>query len=105
MAAIFWVIFKAPESICAGRSYRSEELKRRLRILPEFEKFFEFFIRVLREDSMVTTDNDRVVFIDSPVHSVEELSREIEEKFPDMVPLNRLVAHCVQHYEKALTET
>src|SRR5262249_14212174 len=36
-----------------GRSYPRDELKQRLRILPKFEKFFEFFIRVLREDSIV----------------------------------------------------
>ena len=68
----------------AGRSYRREELKRRLRILPQFEKFFEFFIRVLREDSIVKTENDRVVFINNPmkVSSVEQLSREIEGNIP-----------------------
>ena len=89
----------------AGRSYKSEELKRRLRILPRFEKFFEFFIRVLREDSIVRTENDRVVFINNPVsiRSAERLSREIEGRFPDITPLNRLLAHCVQHYGKALS--
>ena len=52
---------------------------------------------------MITTDNDRVVFIDSPVRSVEQLSRELEDKFPEIAPLNRLLAHCVQHYERALS--
>jgi acyl transferase domain-containing protein/NAD(P)-dependent dehydrogenase (short-subunit alcohol dehydrogenase family)/ubiquinone/menaquinone biosynthesis C-methylase UbiE/acyl carrier protein len=91
--------------IGAGRSYQKEELKRRLRILPKFEKFFEFFIRVLREDSIVRTENDSVVFINNPVSTrpAERVSREVETRFPDITPLNRLLAHCVQHYGKALS--
>jgi acyl transferase domain-containing protein/2-polyprenyl-3-methyl-5-hydroxy-6-metoxy-1,4-benzoquinol methylase/acyl carrier protein len=88
-----------------GRSYTRDELKRRLRILPKFEKFFEFFIRVLEEDSIIKTENDTVVFVNNPLKILPAgpLSREIESKFPDISPLNRLLAHCVQHYRNALS--
>jgi acyl transferase domain-containing protein/acyl carrier protein len=88
-----------------GRSYTRDELKRRLRILPKFKKFFEFFIRVLQEDSIVKTENDTIVFVNDPltIPPPGPLSREIESKFPDASPITRLLAYCVQHYGKALS--
>jgi acyl transferase domain-containing protein/SAM-dependent methyltransferase/acyl carrier protein len=87
-----------------GKSYSKAELKTRLRLIPKFEKFYDFFINALAQDEVIKVENRDIKFL-----SVEEvpkpavLKTEIIDKYPDFQGLVHLLGHCAGHYKKALT--
>jgi len=89
----------------AGKRYGVEELKRALRILPKFERFYDFMIRILEKDGIVEVRDGRIEFLmgQAEVGELEALKREMHENYPEFKGLFRLLDHCVSNYSKALT--
>jgi acyl transferase domain-containing protein/SAM-dependent methyltransferase/acyl carrier protein len=91
--------------VTKGQTYSRSELLRKLRIIPKFEKFLYFFVRILEEDSILSTENGQIVFQKDSreIRSTAIISREATEKHPDVECIVNLLAHCATHYEQALT--
>ena len=103
----FWIIFN-PNSIDirAGSTYDIDDLKKRLRVLPVFHKFLDFFIRMLVEDKFVSVNGNRQLEFLERVKSVKDLhglAKEVGEKYPQFEGTIRLVLFCQSQYSRALS--
>jgi acyl transferase domain-containing protein/acyl carrier protein/SAM-dependent methyltransferase len=87
-----------------GMKYSRKDLLRELRALPKFEKFLDFFVRILKEDSIISIQDGEVVFRrdSTEIRSPDVISREAIEKLPDVSCLVNLLKHCSDHYGPAL---
>ncbi len=87
-----------------GQNYSWNDLKRRLGVLPKFDKFLSFFLRTLVEDGIFSHRDDRFTVVQDParVESVETARRAAIERFPDLEPLVDLMQHCADNYPAAL---
>jgi len=88
-----------------GKVYSREDLKKRLKILPEFNKFLDFFIAVLSEDQMIAVEENQLKFLKAAASYKEPtaLAKEIEREYPEFRGTIRVVDHCRQHYSDALS--
>ena len=88
-----------------GCSYLPDELANKLRILPKFQKFFAFQLRVLSQEGVLVKQNGRLTVKKDPrqVEDADIASQEIREKFPDVAAIDDLLRHCSRHYPAALS--
>ena len=88
-----------------GACYRKEDLKEALRIIPEFDKFFELFLKVLKDDGMISVKNEVVTFLvkDNEVKASYMIRKEMEEDLSQFQGILHLLEHCVVHYPQALS--
>jgi acyl transferase domain-containing protein/2-polyprenyl-3-methyl-5-hydroxy-6-metoxy-1,4-benzoquinol methylase/aryl carrier-like protein len=88
-----------------GQVYSIDEIKERLGILPDFDRFYDFMVRILHEDGIVRVEGENVEFLRDRLE-VEEaslLSQKIENEYPGFEGLLELLAHCASHYRAALS--
>ncbi len=88
-----------------GRRHTREELSGQLKIMPKFEKFLDFFIRVLAEDDIIQVEDETVRFLKGrdEVTDSETLAKEAEARYPDFKEMSQFLNHCVRHYPEALS--
>ena len=88
-----------------GKGHDLEDLRKRLQILPEFYKFFDFFIAVLLEDQMIAVENNKVNFLKAAALYKDPsiLAKEIAEKYPEFSGTIRAIDHCRRYYSDALS--
>jgi SAM-dependent methyltransferase len=81
------------------------ELRRRLRLLPKYERLLDFLLGVLREDGLAEVDGDAVRFLPAMAAAPfpAETRRALETRFPGFGPLYDLIDHCGHHYPAALS--
>nr|QEO74258.1 condensation domain-containing protein [uncultured bacterium] len=90
-------------SLQPGQRHDREQIRSRLRLLPKFEKFLSFFLRVLTEDGILSEENGSLLVRQAlPAEMAEEASRELHRRFPDLARVDDLLRHCVQHFGPAL---
>ena len=87
------------------KSYRADELKTRLGVLPKFEKFYQFMLRVLAEDQVIRLEDGRVYILKNSdeVESPEKLHGQLESQYPAFKGLLKLLQHCARNYPEALS--
>jgi acyl transferase domain-containing protein/2-polyprenyl-3-methyl-5-hydroxy-6-metoxy-1,4-benzoquinol methylase/aryl carrier-like protein len=92
-------------NIARNQSYDKEELRSRLGILPKFKKFFDFFIQVLAEDSILEASANQITFLkdQAQLSKSQQLTQEAVQKFPGFRSTLEFLEHCVRHYPAALT--
>jgi acyl transferase domain-containing protein/SAM-dependent methyltransferase/acyl carrier protein len=88
-----------------GKVYDLENLKKKLRILPKFDKFFDFFITVLAEDQMIAVEENRLKFLKAASINKDPstLAREIAREYLQFSGTIRVIDYCRQHYSDALS--
>jgi acyl transferase domain-containing protein/acyl carrier protein/SAM-dependent methyltransferase len=88
-----------------GARYTREELKRKLRILPKFDKFYAYLLHVLIEDGVVTAENDTISFRRQPeaIPQPEQLKAELDRRYPGATDSFWALEHCARHYGAALS--
>jgi amino acid adenylation domain-containing protein len=88
-----------------GQSCNKADLMERLKILPKFGKFFDFFIRVLEEEGFIGLAGSRVEFLPDPTEVKESrrLRKEAEHRYPAFKGTFRLLQHCASRYPQALS--
>ena len=88
-----------------GHTYHADELKTKLGVLPKFEKFYQFMLRVLDEDRIFGLEGGQVRILKSSheVDSPEKLRTELESQYPGFKGLLRLLKHCAGSYPEALS--
>jgi len=87
------------------RKYNKGDLRQKLNILIKFEKFFDFFIRILCEDKLIALENDIVRCLVDPteVEDPKPLKQSLDKRYPQFSPMFGLMEHCVAHYREALS--
>ncbi|MGH8573871.1 MAG: KR domain-containing protein, partial [Gammaproteobacteria bacterium] len=90
--------------LAKGRTYGRDELRRRLRVLPLFERFLAFLLRALAEDGIVRIGADGIEVLsdegrDDPVAVREAILAE----YPEFHGLVTLLEHCTGRYAPALS--
>jgi acyl transferase domain-containing protein/2-polyprenyl-3-methyl-5-hydroxy-6-metoxy-1,4-benzoquinol methylase/acyl carrier protein len=88
-----------------GRIYDREDLKHRLRILPAFDKFYDFFIKVLSENRLIREEGGKIEFLSgaAKVNAPRQWAKEALEKYPGFSGTIRLLEYCTKHYSQALS--
>ncbi len=87
-----------------GKIYNKEVLKTELGIMPQFEKFYNFILKVLAEDNIIKEENENIEFL--KVEHVKDpaiLKEEFSLKYPQFKGMANILEHCTTHYAKALT--
>ncbi len=87
-----------------GRVYKKEDLRNRLEILPKFDKFYDFFIKVLSEDHILRVRGSHIEFLRdaAEVENPRLLSEDALKKYPEFRGTIELLEYCTAHYSKAL---
>ncbi|MDM8560645.1 SDR family NAD(P)-dependent oxidoreductase [Candidatus Parabeggiatoa sp. HSG14] len=101
---IYSYYFSKTIALSKGEHYKKAELKTALGIMPQFEKFYNFFLNVLAEDNFVKVEGEHIEFLN--VEQVKEpaiLKKEFYQKFPQFQGIVNILEHCTTHYGKALS--
>jgi len=88
-----------------GSIYNKEDLKKELGISPVYDKFYDFFTRVLKEDRVIDLKGNRLEFLAeaAKVEDPLELAKKAKENYPLFTGTINLLQYCTGHYDKALT--
>ncbi|MGW1892945.1 condensation domain-containing protein [Streptomyces sp. NPDC002004] len=86
-----------------GRVHRRSEIADRMRILPKFDKFLDFFLEVLREDGIIRRDGDRIEVLVGREAADFVDTRTALEQLPGFDDTITFLEHCVRHYPAALS--
>lgn len=91
-------------STAKGRIYDIDELRSYLRVLPKFNKFFNFFIKCLLDDRIIRELDNKIQFLKEGVSigRSEHFYKEILAKFPQFKGMLEFLHYCAGHYTKAL---
>ncbi|MCP4990324.1 MAG: SDR family NAD(P)-dependent oxidoreductase [Colwellia sp.] len=86
-------------------SYKKADLIKQLKIIPKFEKFLDFFLKVLSDDNAINIDGDEIEFIKdrNQIGDADIKYKELRNRFPDIKAGIAFIDHCVKHYKKALS--
>jgi acyl transferase domain-containing protein/thioesterase domain-containing protein/acyl carrier protein/2-polyprenyl-3-methyl-5-hydroxy-6-metoxy-1,4-benzoquinol methylase len=88
-----------------GKSYERRELKNRLNLLPKFDRFYDYMVRVLAEDQLIKADNGTIEFLrhEGADNKSKQLKLLLDESHPEFTGALQLLDHCVNHYSNGLT--
>ncbi|MFS8071799.1 MAG: methyltransferase, partial [Byssovorax sp.] len=88
-----------------GSRHDRRDLLARLRITPQYEKFFAFFVKTLADDGIVGVSGDTINFLVSErdVPDPAALTEELCRSYPDFRGDFELLAYCVSNYGRALS--
>jgi acyl transferase domain-containing protein/thioesterase domain-containing protein/SAM-dependent methyltransferase/acyl carrier protein len=91
--------------LARGHVWSKDELRRRLRILPKFEKFYDFMVRTLEEERIVKSQNGTIEFIKErePSECTKAIRESIDRLYPNFAGRLDLLDHCVNNYGQALS--
>jgi hypothetical protein len=87
-----------------GSKYSLAELKRRLRLLPQFERFLASLLGNLAEDGIVGIQDGNVEFLAGErLGDSATLARSFVGRYPEFKGIATLLQHCTDMYSSALT--
>ena len=88
-----------------GKSYGRNEIKKRLNLLPKFDRFFDFMLHVLAEDQFISAENGTIEFLrrDDPPNHPKQLKPILDESCPAFKGTLYVLDHSVSHYSEGLT--
>ncbi len=95
----------AAVELVPGASHGRKALRRRLRIVPRYRRFFELFLRLLEEDGVLRLEGETVRFLEGAAEDAEirRLERQIRRQAPGFDALLRLLRRCAESYSRTLT--
>lgn len=88
-----------------GKSYGRNEIKKRLNLLPKFDRFYDFMLHVLAEDHLIKAQNGTIEFLrhNKAANSPRQLKPFLHESHPEFEGHLQLMDHSVKHYGDGLT--
>ncbi|GAA2264412.1 hypothetical protein GCM10010430_56340 [Kitasatospora cystarginea] len=86
-----------------GRVHRRAEIAARMRLLPEFEKFLDFFLEVLHQDGIIRREGDRIEVVVGPERVELTDSAAARAQLPGFEATISFLDHCVSHFPAALS--
>ncbi len=89
----------------AGASLDVADIRRRLRVRPEYTPLLDYLIDVLAEDGVLVRRGDTVAFL-AHTHPAdpESVAVGLKRDHPEFAGLVDLLRHCGAHYESALAD-
>ncbi len=102
---IYEYIKSSGVNISKGSICSKEGIKKALKIIPKFEKFYNFFVLMLEEDGILRTEGDRIEFLKDAdeIPNPSIMSSQMQLKYPEFQGMYQLLEHCSKHYNKALS--
>jgi acyl transferase domain-containing protein/acyl carrier protein/SAM-dependent methyltransferase len=87
-----------------GKIYTDDAIQGKLRMLPAFNKFYQYFLYVLSEDGIIEQANGQIKVLAAidAAGTIANMQKHIEQNYPSSVSLYNLITHCVSNYRKAL---
>ncbi|HEU4326673.1 MAG TPA: phosphopantetheine-binding protein, partial [Roseiflexaceae bacterium] len=88
-----------------GQRYRRDALLAQLRIMPKYQRLFDFMLSILVDEGIVAQEGDSITVI-WPLQSQpapEQLRDEFNGRYPDAAAGFAALEHCVRHYDEVLT--
>jgi acyl transferase domain-containing protein/acyl carrier protein/2-polyprenyl-3-methyl-5-hydroxy-6-metoxy-1,4-benzoquinol methylase len=83
-----------------GKIYNQDEVQVRLKVLPKFQRFYEFILNFLALNKVIKLNDNRTFeFLQDP----ETIKQEAEKNYPEFKGIFKLLEHCTSHYSKALS--
>ena len=80
-----------------------EEWRQILRIQPQFQRFFEFMLRLLSQHELLSFQgNSPKLFEAESLPTPDVIKEQLSQKFPEFRGQFRLLHHCYEHYGPAL---
>ncbi len=91
--------------ISDGCQYKVLELQRILRVVPKFEKFFHYMLKVLTEDKVIKCENDEILFLEvkPALKDPQSLKDSLMSTYPQFMGIFEMLDHCAQHFRDALS--
>lgn len=88
-----------------GKSYGRNEIKRRLNLLPKFDRFYDFMLHVLTEDQFIKAEDGTIEFVrdDEAANNPKQLKPLLDASHPEFEGALHLLDHSVRHYSDGLT--
>ena len=88
-----------------GKTYERKEIKKRLNLLPQFDRFGDFMLHVLAEDQFINANNGTIEFLrhDEAAKNLKQLKPLLDESHPEFEGVLYLLDHSVKHYSEGLT--
>ncbi|WP_437280885.1 beta-ketoacyl synthase N-terminal-like domain-containing protein [Sorangium sp. So ce375] len=88
-----------------GSKHDKRDLLTWLRITPQYEKFFAFFVKTLADDGIVGVNGDTITFFvgEDDVPAPAALTEELCRSYPDFRGDFELLDYCVSNYGRALS--
>ncbi len=96
---------RAGVDLRATPRHRTDDLARRLEIIPALGRLFDALVEILVEEGLAAREGDELRFTleNKVIHDITALRRELDARFPELRGIYDLVDHCVAHYPEALT--
>ena len=94
--------------IASGLSLPLAELRRRLCLVPRYERLFQSLLRMISEDGLAAVSGEEVRFFTmaaeaAEVGSPEELGARIAARSPRLAAFVELLDHCARHLPQVLS--
>jgi len=91
--------------MAAGRSYSRADLIHHFTIQDKFVKLFNYILKVLDQDGILTLCGDPITFLKNPIDAddPQPLHNELIAQFPDFEPIFDVFEHCMKDYTQALS--
>ncbi|HEY2289351.1 MAG TPA: beta-ketoacyl synthase N-terminal-like domain-containing protein, partial [Thermoanaerobaculia bacterium] len=78
-------------------------LRRKIRLLPKYERLFQAVLRMLAEDGLLAVEDGEVRLLRAADGDPESLGRRIVAAAPRLAGLVELIDHCLRGYRRALS--
>jgi amino acid adenylation domain-containing protein len=90
----------------SGRRYDPAELRRRLNLARNHERWFEFLLHVLLEDEVLSEDatGSLIVGRQPPADQIATIRQQLQDRYPELTPIADLLQHCADQLGSVLCD-
>ncbi|MCH9697321.1 MAG: acyltransferase domain-containing protein, partial [Gammaproteobacteria bacterium] len=89
------------------KQWSLSELSQKLKLLPKFEKFLCLLLEILQRDHLLSWEGEQFSFGLNErrdwASEIAQLEQQINQNYPGFKALHEMVAHCVAHFDQALS--
>jgi acyl transferase domain-containing protein/acyl carrier protein len=91
--------------MATGQSYSHADLIHHFAIQDKFIKLFNYILKVLDQDGILTLCDNQITFLKNPIDAddPQPLHNELITQFPGFKPIFDVFEHCMKDYAKALS--
>lgn len=102
---IYYYFKSSGITIIDGKMYKITELQEKLNIKPTFNKFLNFFLKVLAEDGILIQKEESIIFIKNgkDIEDCEKIENRLRQEYKEFKGLFDLLHQCYINYPKALS--
>ena len=101
---IYGYIFKGITA-AKGNTWNMDALKSELKVIPKFEKFFNYMISELEKDGIISVNHGNIALLKDPdeIIKLDSFSEELKKKYPEIKEGLSALDYCLSNYIQALS--